>query len=116
MEFCSQAELSKFNELEANRRFLLEEIDEIFRQYPTGVALCAEDIIKKIRKYQEKYDKKISIPNEQERATAKKWKKQHRLECQGRIKLEKYLTGVGIGYELKCSCGKKKDITDYASW
>ena len=62
--------------------------------------------------------------NEVEQAAADKWLKKHRKKCSlkntgaigGAISYEFTLTGIGMAIEVKCACGKSKNVTDYGCW
>jgi len=58
-----------------------------------------------------------------EQESLKKWLKEHNKKCKLKRKGKKrFLTycftpnGIGLGIEVKCSCGKSVDVTDIDSW
>lgn len=59
--------------------------------------------------------------NETEEASLKKFQR-HRCshkDAQGYRPSPQFIVSpnaIGVGYEVFCSCGKRKDITDYDSW
>ena len=61
--------------------------------------------------------------NKKEKKSAKKWINTHKCwvyDETGYAGWLKYIfspgNGIGMGIEISCECGKKKDITDYTSW